>query len=426
MDVRIRPSTVSGRVSAPPSKSYTHRAVVAAGLSPGGSIASPLRSADIRASMDAMRAFGASIDDATEQLVVTGVDGTPAVPDDVIDCGNSGTTMRLITGVAGLVDGITVLTGDASLRDRPHGPLLAALSDLGAPARSSRGNGQAPLVIEGPTAGGTVSMPGDVSSQFITALLMAGACTEHGVEITLTTTLKSAPYVAITQEVLDAFGVETIETENGYAVPGGQTYDRGDPYTVPGDFSSISYLLGAGAVAAADPLTIEGAQPSAQGDTAIVEIVERMGGDVEWDQVSGELTVRESALHGVEVDVGNTPDLLPTVAALGAIADGTTRLVNCEHVRYKETDRVSAMATELEKFGTVVTEAHDVLTVHGGESTLSGTTVETYHDHRIAMALALVGLVASGETTISGAEHVDVSFPGFFDVLDGLGVTIGQ
>jgi 3-phosphoshikimate 1-carboxyvinyltransferase len=149
-----------------------------------------------------------------------------------------------------------------------------------------------------------------------------------------------------------------------------------------------------------------------------------MGADVDWDRENGQLTVRRSELSGVEVDVGDTPDLLPTIAAVGAAADGDTRIVNCEHVRYKETDRVSAMAEELEKMGASVTEEHDVLTVHGGETELTGATVDGRGDHRIVMALAVAGLVADGTTTIRGAEHVDVSFPDFFDALYGLGADV--
>ncbi|MFB6107705.1 MAG: 3-phosphoshikimate 1-carboxyvinyltransferase, partial [Haloplanus sp.] len=173
-----------------------------------------------------------------------------------------------------------------------------------------------------------------------------------------------------------------------------------------------------------DSVVVEGARPSAQGDSAVVGILERMGADVSWDREAGEITVRRSALSGVEVDVGDTPDLLPTIATLGAVADGETRIVNCEHVRYKETDRVSAMATELSKMGAEVTERQDELVVHGGESSLVGTTVEGYDDHRIVMALSVAALVAEGETTVEGAEHVDVSFPGFFETLESLGVAV--
>ncbi|WP_335999158.1 3-phosphoshikimate 1-carboxyvinyltransferase [Halorientalis halophila] len=427
MNVEISPSRVRGTAQAPPSKSYTHRAILAAGYASGATVTDPLVSADTRATMRAVEAYGGSVDrsDDDAELAIEGFDGRPDVPADVIDCANSGTTMRLVTATGALADGITVLTGDDSLRSRPQGPLLDAIDQLGGRAESTRANGQAPLVVKGPVDGGTVSIPGDVSSQYITALLLAGAVTESGIEIDLETELKSAPYVQITVEVLEAFGVEAVETDAGFRVDGGQTYEpAGGEYAVPGDFSSMSYLLAAGALAADDELRVRGAQPSAQGDAAIVEILERMGADVEWNRDAGVITTRQSSLSGIEVGVEDTPDLLPTIAVLGAAADGTTTITDCEHVRYKETDRVSAMAEELTAMGASVEEEQDTLTIHGDETDLRGAEVDGRADHRIVMSLAIAGLVADGTTTIAGGEHVDVSFPDFFDVLAGIGATV--
>ncbi|WP_251330090.1 3-phosphoshikimate 1-carboxyvinyltransferase [Haloplanus pelagicus] len=424
MDVELTRSRIGGRVRAPPSKSYTHRAILAAGYSDGAVVADPLVSADTQATMRAVEAFGGCVDrtDDGRHLDVEGFAGRPGVPEDVIDCANSGTTMRIVTACAALADGLTVLTGDASLRSRPQGPLLDAVEQLDGRAESTRSNGQAPLVVGGGVEGGAVSIPGDVSSQYVTALLMAGAVTDDGVAIDLETALKSAPYVDITLEVLADFGIEATETDAGYLVPGGQAYGRDDAYPVPGDFSSMSYLLAAGAVAGSEEgVVVEGARPSAQGDSAIVDVLSRMGADVSWDREAGEITVWRSDLSGIEVAVDDTPDLLPTIAVLGAVADGETRIVDCEHVRYKETDRVSAMATELEKLGASVTETPDTLTIHGGDSRLRGATVAGHDDHRIVMALSVASLVAEGTTTVEGADHVDVSFPGFFDVLYDLG-----
>jgi 3-phosphoshikimate 1-carboxyvinyltransferase len=426
MDVVLDASTVAGTARAPPSKSYTHRAILAAGLGDSAIVRDPLVSADTKATMRVVEAFGGTIERGEATVTVEGFDGDPSVPDDVVDCANSGTTMRLSTAAAALANGQTVLTGDDSLRTRPQGPLLEAIESLGGSATSTRGNGQAPIVVGGPIDGGTVAIPGDVSSQFVTALLMAGAVTSAGIEIELETELKSAPYVDITLEVLEAFGIDAGETSTGYAVEGGQTYRRADEYAVPGDFSSISYLLAAGVLAGDESVTVEGARPSAQGDTAIVGVIRRMGGNLEWNQDAGTIESHRSTLSGVTVDVSDTPDLLPTIAALGAVADGETRLTNCEHVRYKETDRVSAMAEELSTMGAETTEHEDELIVHGAESDLAGTTVHGHDDHRIIMALAIAALGANGETTITGAEHVDVSFPDFFDVLADLGVDVTQ
>ncbi|MFB6162318.1 MAG: 3-phosphoshikimate 1-carboxyvinyltransferase [Halococcoides sp.] len=428
MDVTLTPSTVSGQARAPPSKSYTHRAILAAGYSAETTrVENPLISADTEATMAAVEAFGGTVEQSADQCTMSGFDGRPAVPDRVVNCENSGTTMRLTTATAALADGLVVLTGDASLRSRPQGPLLEAIEQLGGRAESTRANGQAPLVVGGPIDGGRASIPGDVSSQFVTALLMAGAVTPDGITIDLETALKSAPYVAITLDVLDAFDVAASGEGREWSVPGGQRYAAHDgTYRVPGDFSSMSYLLAAGALAAPEGLRVVGAEPSAQGDAVIVEHLRAMGAPLEWDRDAGTIDVERGALDGIEASVADTPDLLPTLAAVGAAADGTTRIVDCEHVRYKETDRVAAMAEELTRMGARVTEHEDQLLVHGSETDLAGARVDGRGDHRIVMALALAGLVADGETTIDGAEHVDVSFPGFFETMADLGATVDR
>ena len=222
MDARVSRSTVAGTTTAPPSKSYTHRAVLAAGYGDGAVVRDPLASADTRATARAVEAFGGEVEKRPDEWRVTGFDGRPAVPADVIDCGNSGTTMRLVTAAAALADGATVLTGDRSLRSRPQGPLLAAIEELGGRAESTRDDGRAPLVVRGPIPGGRVSIPGDVSSQFVTALLIAGGVTDEGIAVDVETELKSAPYVDITLELLSVFGVDALRTDRGFAVEGGE------------------------------------------------------------------------------------------------------------------------------------------------------------------------------------------------------------
>jgi len=175
-----------------------------------------------------------------------------------------------------------------------------------------------------------------------------------------------------------------------------------------------------------DGLTVENARPGAQGDRAIVDVVDRMGAPIEWNRQAGRIEVESAGLSGVTVDVGDTPDLLPTIAALGAAADGDTRIENCEHVRYKETDRVTAMAEELRKLGAETEEFQDELVVRGGESHLEGGRVEGRGDHRIVMALSVAALACSDSTVVSGGEHVDVSFPNFFDVLSDLGASVSR
>ncbi|WP_197427884.1 3-phosphoshikimate 1-carboxyvinyltransferase [Halogeometricum sp. CBA1124] len=429
MDVTVSPSRVAGRTRAPPSKSYTHRAILAAGYGASATVLNPLVSADTRATMRAVDAFGGETElaDDGSELVVDGFDGRPDAPDDVVNCENSGTTMRLVTACAALGDDLTVLTGDDSLRSRPQGPLLDAVGELGGRGESTRRNGRAPLVVGDGMTGGAVSIPGDVSSQYITALLMAGAVTDEGVDVALETELKSAPYVDITLELLAEYGVDAEATAEGFSVAGGQSYAPvGGEYEVPGDFSSISYLLAAGA------------SPPPTGTPSSSRALDRAhrATPPSWTSFAtwapkwtgtgtrANSTVSRAALSGTTVDVGDTPDLLPTIAALGAVADGDTVIENCEHVRYKETDRVRAMAEELGKMGASVTEEEDRLTIHGDETDLAGATVDGRHDHRIVMSLAVAGLVADGETTVTGAEHVDVSFPKFFETLDSLGASV--
>jgi 3-phosphoshikimate 1-carboxyvinyltransferase len=426
MNADISQSSVSGKAQAPSSKSYTHRAILAAGYADGATVRNPLVSADTRATARAVEAFGGSVDIDDERGVmdIDGFDGSPKVPDAVINCANSGTTMRIVTATASLADGLTVLTGDDSLRSRPQGPLLRAVDQLGGRAESTRDNGQAPLVVGGPITGGTAAIPGDVSSQYITALLMAGASTTAGVDISLETELKSAPYVDITLEVMEDFGVTARKTGRGFSVAGHQSYDAGNGYDVPGDFSSVSYLLAAGALAGEDGVTVTSVYPSAQGDAAIVDILEDMGATVDWDRGAGEIDISKSALDGIEVSVEDTPDLLPTIAVLGAAADGTTTITNAEHVRYKETDRVSVMTQALAEMGASIEETQETLTIHGADSELVGATVDGREDHRIIMSLAVAGLVAEGTTTVEGSEHVGVSFPDFFDVISGLGASV--
>ena len=423
MEVRITPSEVHGRVSAPQSKSYTHRAILAAGHAGAGTVCNPLASADTAATIRAAELFGADITRGDGELTVEAPAGWPLTPPNVVDCGNSGTTFRLMTATAALAGGTTVLTGDGSLRTRPQGQLLQAITELGGRGTSTRGNGQAPVIVSGPIRGGSVGMVGE-TSQFISALLMAGARTDAGIDMTLPSPPNEEPYIHLTIDLLDAFGVDAAKTDAGFAVGGGQQYGRDSPYEVPPDFSSMSYLLAAGAVAG--EVTVTGVRPSVQGDQRIVDLLGEMGADVRWDRDAGEITVGRRPLTGIEVDIADVPDLLPTIAALGAVADGTTRIRNCGHVRHKETDRVDLMREALSEMGAVVSDTPETLVVRGGESSLTGAILPNTADHRLVMALSVVALAADGITTIPDAAHVDISFPGFFDCLAQLGATFTQ
>lgn len=417
MIASVERSTISGEVYAPPSKSYTHRAILITALGPGGRVLRPLISADTRATISASEAFGAHIS-IGDEVKIDGVSGNLQTPEDVINVLNSGTTLRFCSAVAALTDG-AVLTGDASIRTRPNGPLLSALNDLGAQAFSIRNNNRAPLVIRGKMRGGTARLNGGVSSQFLSALLIAAPLAHGDTRIIIEGDLKSRPYAEITLDMLSDAGVQVKADRHEFLISGNQTYNLRS-YTIPGDFSSASYPLAAAAVTGSE-VTVRGIFPSRQGDSAIIDILRGMGAEISWNRELGDLKIKGGNLRGVDVDASLTPDLVPTIAILGAVAQGKTVVYNAEHVRHKETDRLKAMATELSKMGADIKERPDGLEIVGGR--LHGASVNGYHDHRIVMALAVAGMVAGG-TRINSAESVDVSYPGFFQEMTRLGADI--
>jgi 3-phosphoshikimate 1-carboxyvinyltransferase len=421
MNFVIQRSEIKGTVNAPPSKSYTHRAIAIAALSKKVTLKNPLLSEDTRATIRASEAFGAGIEHKKDSLVIKGFDGKLKTPDNVLDVANSGTTLRIMTAVASLAEGATVLTGDASIRSRPNTPLLNALNDLGAETFSTRNNGMAPIVVRGKMRGGRVYIDGSISSQFISALLIACPFARNETKVMIKGEIKSRPYVNITIDMLKDAGAKIIEDgTNTFTIPPEQEYDL-ISYNVPGDFSSASYMMAAGALCG--DVTIKNLFPNEQGDSALIDILRNMGAQIKWDEKKGEVKVSKRELVGIIVDVGKTPDLVPTLAVLGAASKGTMVIENAEHVRYKETDRLHAMTVELKKMGVDITEEKDRLIIRGG--TLKGTKVHGWDDHRIIMALAVAGMVA-GETTIDTVESVSISYPGFFEDLKKVGAGVSE
>jgi 3-phosphoshikimate 1-carboxyvinyltransferase len=418
MIAKVKKSEVGGSVDAPPSKSYTHRAIVIGSLGRYSMIEKPLLSADTLATVAACRAMGAEIT-VDDHVEIAGVIGKPKVPDDVINAANSGTTLRLCSSMAALADGATVFTGDSSLRSRPNGPLIKALNDLGAVCYSTRFNGLAPIVVQGPMKGGEIFIDGGISSQFISSLLISCPFALRDTTLIVQGGLKSRPYVEVTLEMMENAGAKVSTDFREFNIESDQEYDL-KSYRIPGDFSSASYMLAAGALAG--KVTVNNLFESKQGDAAIMEHLLNMGANVYWDAGKGAVTVERSELRGIDIDAGATPDLVPTLAVLGACASGTTRITNAAHVRFKETDRLRAMATELKKMGADIVEEPDGLVIKGG--TLQGAKVDGYDDHRIVMALATAGLMAGGTTTIDTAESVDISYPGFFNDLKRIGAKV--
>ncbi len=425
MNATVRRSDIGGEINAPPSKSYTHRAIAIASLGTGSSeILSPLISDDTEATLSAAESLGAVIECSAERLTIEGVTGKPAIPDDVINARNSGTTLRFFTAISSLCEeGATVITGDESLRNRPNGPLLDSLNDLGADAFSTKGDGTAPLVIRGILKGGETEIDGTISSQFVSALLIACPVAERD-SIIVANNLISVPYTEITLEILSEAGVDMeVEREGNnfsFHVTGDNTYLLGS-YTVPGDFSSASYLMAAAALTGSR-LKLRNLFPSAQGDSRIVAIMRDMGVDVSWNRADGIVEVRGAELHGITIDMSDNPDLVPTVAVLAAAADGSTEITGVAHLRYKETDRLAILAAELHKFGVRVEERSDGLLIEGGE--LESAKVRSHGDHRLAMALTLAALCTPGETVIEDVECASVSYPSFFDDIRRLGADV--
>ncbi len=419
-----------GKVMVPPSKSYTHRAVILASLSEGVSrIFNPLFSRDTLATVRACKAFGIPImekmgEEEGEKFLEVCGSGKIETPDDVINVENSGTTLRIITAVAGLSPAATVLTGDDSIRKRPMKPLLDALKQVGIKAWSTRRNDLAPIVVEGGGAkGGEVAIRGDVSSQFITALLLIAPLGESDCRINILGDLVSSPYVEITLEMLDLFGVKVEREEGGFFVPAPQRYKAVDCY-IPGDFSSAAFLIAAAAVTESKVKLLGLRTDSVQGDARIVDIIREIGAKVS-DYEDGIIVEGKGELKGVEVNCRDTPDLVPVLAALGACASGVMVLEGAEHARVKESDRIHGPAMELTKMGVKIEEKKDGMIIYGGEKEIKGgVMVESYGDHRMAMALSVAALKARYPVEVKDAECVNVSYPGFWNDLKRLGVKI--
>ena len=412
MTQEIKPvDKVQATLTLPGSKSFTHRALVAAALAPGESLlTNALDAEDTRLTAQALAQLGAGIDWRQDGVRVQGTGGRwqPVVAP--IYLGNSGTSMRFLTALAALGQGEYRLTGSPRLCQRPQGELLEALAQLGVQAISEKGDGCPPVMVHGGLRGGKANLSGAISSQYLSALLFISPLAPQGAAIEITGDLVSRPYVDLTLDVLGDFGISYYrEGYRYFHLPGGQCYLAQD-YAIEADASSASYFWAAAALTEGRVTIANLFADSSQGDVGFLKVLEQLGCRVSSGEAG--LTVEGGPLQGVEVDMAAMPDLVPTLAILAAFAQGETLITGVSHLRHKESDRLAAMAAELRKMGIAVQETGDGLRITGGQP--HGAEIDTYQDHRIAMSFAVAGLRAPG-TVINDPDCVAKSFPEFWD-----------
>lgn len=411
MNATIAPAKLGGTIPAIASKSDAHRLLILAALSQGETrLWMDQRSEDIDATIDCLRALGARIEIEPKGVRVQGIG--QATESHLLDCRESGSTFRFLLPVAATLCGRVRFTGGGRLPERPIGELLRVLQSHGVLFSAER----LPFETAGTLTGGTFSLPGNVSSQYLTGLLLALANLPQDSEIVLTTPLESAAYVDITLHALRRFGVNVTQQDGHYRVRGGQEIKSPGELRVDGDWSNAAFFLAAGALGR--PVTMTGLSlDSPQGDKAILDALRRFGASVETERET--VTVSPAVLSGCEIDVGETPDLLPILAVLGAYAAGETRLVNAARLRLKESDRLASVSAMLRALGGRVEELPDALVITGGQ--LAGGTVESFRDHRIAMSAAIASVCCAREVQILGADAARKSYPEFFEDFNRLG-----
>ncbi|MFQ5430061.1 MAG: 3-phosphoshikimate 1-carboxyvinyltransferase [Phycisphaerae bacterium] len=418
-DVRLKPvaAPIDRTVRLPGSKSLTNRAVLVAALARGTSqIEQLLLADDTRLMLDAVEALGVrvTLDEQRHHARITGCGGHWPNGEADLFCGNAGTAIRFLTAACCAGRGAYRLDGAPRMRERPIGPLVDALRDLGAAVGYEAAPGYCPITISANgLRGGEVAFHRPPSSQFVSALLMAAPLAMHDVMIDVAGTLPSRPYVAMTLKVMEAFGVQVIEDGfRRFIVPAPQTYSAGR-FKVEPDATAASYFFAAAALTGGR-VTVEGlGRESCQGDMGFVSILEQMGCRAErapdrttvWGPPGGKL-------RGLDVDLNDMPDVAQTLAVLAAFAEGPTRIRGVSNLRIKETDRLAALSNELEAMG-VSTEIHDDGLTVTPPARPTASAVRTYGDHRMAMSFALAGLRLDG-VVIRGADCVAKTFPEFF------------
>ena len=410
-----RSGPVDATVTLPGSKSITNRALLCAALATGPStLRGWLDADDTRAMLDALVALGVPVAEEADGTLSIGPPG--ARPDQVsIHARQSGTTSRFLLPALALDAGTRRLDGDEQLRSRPMGASFDALRSLGARVTEDGPAGHLPAVIGGPMHGGEVELPGDVSSQFLSGLLLAGPSLPGGLRVRVTTELVSRPYVDMTVAVMRSFGADvTAEGDDTWVVEP-KRYTGAD-HTVEPDASAASYAWAA-AVITGGAVTVAGLHRDAlQGDVAFADVLAQMGARVRWDDDAVTVAAGE-ALDGIDVDMAQLSDTVPTLAVVAANAAGPTTITGVGFIRHKETDRIAAVVHELRRCGIGAEETHDGLRIV--PAPVQSAVVETYRDHRMAMAFALLGLHVDG-IRIADPGCVGKTFPGYWTWLDEL------
>ena len=419
MRCKVEKSQISGQIVCPPNKSYTHRAIFLASLAGGDSkVDNALFSADTKATIEACNKFGAEIEIQDSSIIVKNPIkiGTNVSE---INTENSGTTIRIAAGIASLFSQEIILTGDSSLQKRPMQPLLDALSSIGAQCDSV--NGKPPIKIKGKVLGGEVKIPGNFSSQFISALLIIAPLTKKGINITIKGDLVSKPYLDATIATMRKFGVlvQTLIPYKRYNVTP-QIY-KNSTFTVPIDFSSLALLLSAAVLNGEDVSVIGNIGDLPQGDEVFIDILEQLGVTLTVNEE--EIKIKSpKKLNGGKFDLSNSPDLLPPLAILALNTSSQIEIVNVKHARLKETDRIAIISRELVKLGIKIQEKEDGLILEPSNQ-LTGAELNSENDHRLFMAFCIVGMFV-GNCTVTDPQSVKVSYPNFIEELNNLGAKI--
>jgi 3-phosphoshikimate 1-carboxyvinyltransferase len=423
MDISIeKTGSVDLTFAAPPSKSFTHRALIAAALAEGKTtIFRPLEAEDTRLTARALRKLNVTVEEENRRLVVTGCNG--AFPDNgttTLDLENSGTSLRLLTTLALLCRYPVVLTGSARMQERPIGPLTDALPAIGGAVEFLNNPGYPPLKVSGKLNGGPVVMDGSKSSQFISSILMAAPYAQQEIEVVIPAPPASASYLDITVSVMVAFGAKVTRTGYERFVVSNTDRYKARRYTIEGDWSSASYFFAIAAVCGGRVRVKNLGADSVQGDRRFADALAAMGCSVTYgkDTVTVE---RTGPLTGIMFDMSTSPDTVQTLCMVAAVAKTPTTITGISHLKFKESDRITGTADRLRALGCGVDVGEDSLAIR--PAPLHGGTIDPANDHRMAMSFAVLGL-GTGGITIRNSECVNKSFPGFWELLKNAGLLV--